>query len=70
MKPRVYRKKELVSKPGRPGMLPISDATLWRWCREGRFPQPFKLGPQTTVWCAGEVDQFIAKMKAESGVAV
>ena len=28
----------------------ISHTTLWRWVREGRFPQGEFLGPQTKRW--------------------
>jgi predicted DNA-binding transcriptional regulator AlpA len=28
----------------------ISDATLYRWIKVGRFPQPVKLGPNVVAW--------------------
>ena len=28
----------------------ITKSTLWRWCAEGKFPRPVKLGPATTAW--------------------
>jgi predicted DNA-binding transcriptional regulator AlpA len=36
-------------------MVPISDATLWRWVKAKKFPQPVKLGPGTTAWRADDV---------------
>lgn len=56
----VIRISELASHPGRPGKLPVSPATIWRWVREGKFPKPFKLGQSVTVWNAAEVDAFIS----------
>lgn len=31
-------------------LLPITDSTLWRWIRDGKFPRPVKLGPGTSAW--------------------
>ncbi len=61
MAQRVIRMSELASTPKRKGRLPVSPATLWRWVAEARFPQPFKLGPNTTVWDLDEVEAFVAK---------
>lgn len=32
------------------GPIPVSKSTWWQGVKEGRFPQPSKLGPRTTVW--------------------
>jgi predicted DNA-binding transcriptional regulator AlpA len=45
------------------GLLPVSRATLWRWIKDGKFPQPFKLGENTTCWDAGEVDAWLTSRK-------
>jgi len=37
------------------GPIPISKSTWWQGVKEGRFPQPQKLGPRTTVWKAEDV---------------
>jgi predicted DNA-binding transcriptional regulator AlpA len=59
----VYRLNQLASLPGRPGLLPVSPSTVWRWVREGRFPAPFSLGVKTTVWDKAAVDQWLANQK-------
>ncbi len=59
--PRVIRLAQLASRPGKPGMLPVSPATIWRWVREGKLPKPFKLGAGTTVWDAEQIAAFIAR---------
>jgi predicted DNA-binding transcriptional regulator AlpA len=39
-------------------LIPISDVTLWTWCRTGYFPAPRVMGSKT-VWLASEVSAFI-----------
>jgi prophage regulatory protein len=46
------------------GLLPVSEATIWRWVKQGKFPMPFKLGANVTVWDAKEVDSWL-KQQAE-----
>jgi prophage regulatory protein len=61
MSQRVIRISELASTPAKPGKLPVSPATVWRWVREGKFPKPFKLGVSVTVWDVGQIEDFIAQ---------
>lgn len=42
------------------GPLPIDRSTLWRWVKDGRFPKPIKIGPNTTAWRAEDVRQFLS----------
>lgn len=37
------------------GPIPVSKSTWWQGVKDGRFPQPQKLGPRTTVWKAEDV---------------
>jgi predicted DNA-binding transcriptional regulator AlpA len=68
MSRRVIRISELAStpatgdRPAKPGLLPVSPATIWRWVRESKFPQPFKLGTSVTVWNLEEVEAFISQL--------
>ena len=66
MSPRVIRLAQLASTKNNPGLLPVSQATIWRWVREHRFPAPFKLGEGTTVWDADSVEAFIAAQQTGS----
>jgi prophage regulatory protein len=61
MSQKVIRISELASTPTKPGRLPVSPATVWRWVREGKFPKPFKLGKSVTVWDLTAVDAFIER---------
>jgi len=59
----VLRIAQLASTKTKPGLLPVSPATIWRWVKEGRFPKPYKLAQQTTVWDAKEIDEFLAQQQ-------
>ncbi len=37
------------------GPIPVAKSTWWAGVKDGRFPQPMKLGPRTTVWRAEEI---------------
>lgn len=41
----------------------VSRATIWRWAKEGRLPQPVKLAPGTTRWRAEDLQAFEKKLK-------
>ena len=45
--------------------IPISESAYWEGCRTGRFPQPIKLGPRTTVWREEDIDAFIDSLDKE-----
>ncbi|WP_202962190.1 helix-turn-helix domain-containing protein [Salinisphaera shabanensis] len=38
----------------------VSRNTIWRWAREGRLPQPVRLGPGCTRWRLSDVEAFVA----------
>lgn len=61
MKNRVFRIRDLATTSRTSGLLPVSPATVWRWVAQGKFPAPFKLGENITVWDAEKVEQFLAK---------
>lgn len=64
MAQRVIRIGDLASTKDKPGRLPVSPATIWRWSTLGQFPKPFKLGANCTVWDLDQVEQFLAKQAA------
>jgi len=37
------------------GPISVSKSTWWNGVKSGRFPQPIKLGPKTTVWRAKDI---------------
>ena len=67
MSQRVIRLAQLASVGDKKGMLPVSQATIWRWVRKGTFPKPFKLAAGTTCWNLDLVEAFIAAKQEVKG---
>ena len=40
-------------------IIPVSRTTLWRWVRDGRFPSPLELGPNTRAWRESDVRSWL-----------
>jgi prophage regulatory protein len=55
----VYRRKQILE------MLGISNATLYSWIADGRFPAPVSLGPNTRAWLASEVEDLLIQRTKE-----
>lgn len=68
MQRRYIRMGQLASTPKREGMLPVSAPTIWRWVRDKQFPEPVRLGPQTTAWPVEAVEKWLAERSATRGV--
>ena len=43
------------------GPIPVSKSSWWEGVRAGRFPQPVKLGPRTTVWRRRDILDLIER---------
>ena len=56
---RVIRKPELL------GRLGLSDPTVWRLEKAGRFPRRIQLGGNSVGWFADEIDQWLSAKGAE-----
>ena len=61
MAKRVGRISDVASTKDKQGRVPVSPATVWRWVAEGKFPKPFKLGANVTVWDMDAVDSWIGR---------
>jgi predicted DNA-binding transcriptional regulator AlpA len=58
------RQAELIGKPGRPGLIPFSAATLWRKVADKSFPAPVKLGERMTAWRRADVHAWMRAREA------
>lgn len=55
--PRLLRLNEILAPNG---PLPISKSTWWAGVKDGRFPQPVKLGDRITAWREDEIHNLIS----------
>lgn len=53
-----YRVKDLAKRLG------IGRSTAWRWAREGKLPEPVRLGRRVTVWRKEDVEAFLGQAAA------
>ena len=56
---RISGKGPCTPRPAIPPLLPISKSSFWAGVKSGRYPQPSKLGPRTTVWLAKDIFNII-----------
>lgn len=45
--------------------LKVSDVTIWRWCRDGHFPKPVRVGPSNNsrnLWILAEYSAWKARI--------
>lgn len=47
------------ARPGRPAIVPVSAASLWRWISAGKFPSPLRLGERGAAWRAADVARWL-----------
>lgn len=47
------------ANPSIPPIIPVSKSTWWAGIKDGRFPQPVKLGPRTTAWRVSDIRKLI-----------
>jgi prophage regulatory protein len=58
-KQRIIRKPELLATLG------LSDATIWRLEKAGRFPKRVKLGGNSVGWFDHEIDGWLDRKAAD-----
>ena len=55
---RMVRKPELLKR------LSVSDATVWRWEKENKFPKRICLGGNSVAWLESEIKEWFAQKAA------
>lgn len=46
-------------------VIPVGRSSWWAGVKSGKYPQPVKLGENTTAWKAEDIHALIAKLSAE-----
>ncbi|REG57613.1 CP4-57 regulatory protein AlpA [Paraburkholderia sp. BL6669N2] len=41
------------------GVIPLSDTTIWKMVKQGRFPQPLKVSPSLRLWNAPALHEWM-----------
>lgn len=50
-------------------LYPVGASTWWRLVRQGRAPQPVKLGPATTAWRSSDIAAFLEEKSKATATA-
>jgi len=58
---RIIRKPELFSRLG------LSDATIWRMEKSGKFPRRIQIGGKAVGWFDTEIDNWLSQKSAARG---
>lgn len=45
--------------PPTPPIIPVCHSSWWAGIKSGKYPQPVKLGPKTTVWTVDSIRKLI-----------
>lgn len=43
-------------------LIPVSKSTWWDGCKSGRYPQPVKIGPNSTAWKAEDITELMQRL--------
>jgi hypothetical protein len=49
-------------KPPIPAIIPISKSAWWADVKDGRFPKPVKIGPNTTAWRVEDIKALVEQL--------
>jgi len=44
-------------------IIPISKSSWWKGVKEGKYPQPVKLGPRMTAWKTSDILAFLENIE-------
>lgn len=50
------------AEPPIPPIIPIKKSCWWQMVKDGRAPQPVKLGPRVTAWRVEDIKALIASV--------
>lgn len=47
-------------------LIPVCKSAWWQGCKDGRYPQPIKLGPRTTVWRSADIFALVRTLSGQN----
>jgi len=57
--------ERLIRKPELMSMIGLSDATIWRMERAGKFPRRVQIGGNSVGWLQSEINEWLERKAAE-----
>ena len=61
MEQKITEQQRIMRKPEIRYITGLSDITVWRMERDGKFPKRVRLGGNSCGWLAGEVNTWLAQ---------
>ena len=72
--PRFLRLKHIIGDykvtPPIPAIIPISKTTWWDGVKKGKYPKPFKIGSNTTVWRSDEIQKLVDNLCNDNNILI
>lgn len=62
----IYARRPTRPRKAVPAIIPVSHSGWWCGVKTGRYPEPIKLGPRTTVWHVEKILALLADSAPES----
>jgi prophage regulatory protein len=62
MKPQTLPDTGFVRLPQVLTVIPVSKSSWWEGVKAGKYPQPIKLGPNTTAWKVSDIRALIQQI--------
>jgi len=60
-------KERIIRKPELLNMIGLSDPTVWRMEKDGKFPKRLRLGGNSCGWLISEINTWLADRAAARG---
>ena len=59
VQPTLLRLKHIIGDGSNAPIIPISKSAWWEGVKQGKYPQPIKIGSNTTVWRSDDIQQLV-----------
>jgi len=67
MEKNVTDRERIIRKPELLNMIGLSDPTVWRMEKDGKFPKRLRLGGNSCGWLESEINGWLAERAAARG---
>ena len=67
VQPTLLRLKHIIGDGNTAPIIPISKSAWWEGVKQGKYPQPIKIGSNTTVWRSDDIQKLVDQLCAQRG---